>query len=230
MFYAADDSAAVDSELITIVILEAGNQAPVLASIGARTATEGVPLTFTVSASDPEGKAPTLTTSTLPTGATFADNTDGTGTFDWTPDYTQSGAHFVTFYATDDSLAVDSEVVQIDVTEVGNQEPILAPIGNKSCTEGFLLTFGVSATDAESTPTLTTSTLPAGATFVDNGDGTGTFDWTPGYTRSGSYFAMFYAADDSAAVDSELITIVILEAGNQAPVLAFDLRRLGQRS
>jgi hypothetical protein len=172
-FYATDDSLAVDSEIVTITVNEAGNQAPVLDPIGTQSTTEGVQLLVSVSATDAES-IPSLTTSTLPTGAIFTDNGDGTGTFDWTPDYTQAGTYNVTFYATDDSLAVDSELITISVLEAGNQPPVLSPIGAQSTTEGVQLLVSVSATDAESIPSLTTSTLPTGATFIDNGDGTGT--------------------------------------------------------
>jgi len=190
------------------------NNPPVLDSIGPQSTTENVQLTFDVSASDVES-IPTLTTSTLPGGANFMDNGDGTGEFDWTPGYTESGTYFVTFYATDDYLAIDSEVIQIDVAEAGNQAPVLASIGPQSTMENEQLIFGVSATDAESIPTLTVSNnLPAGAVFVDSGNGAGSFDWTPGYTDAGTYFVTFYATDDSAAVDSEEVTITVDECFN----------------
>ena len=156
----------------------------------------------------------------MPNGAQFGDNGDGTGVFDWTPDLTPSGTYNITFYATDDSTAVDSEVVTITINEAGNQLPVLSAIGAQSTTENVLLSFGVSATDIESTPTLTTSVLPTGAVFTDNGNGTGSFDWTPTFLQSGSYSVTFYAADDSAAVDSEIVSITVNEAGNQAPALA----------
>jgi len=215
-FYATDDSLAVDSEVVTITVTDAGNQPPVLAPIGTQSTTEGVLLTFAVSATDPDSTIPTLSTSTLPAGAAFVDNGDGTGGFAWTPDYLQSGGYSVTFYASD-GVAVDSEVVTITVIEAGNQLPVLSPIGAQSTTEGILLTIAVSATDVESVPVLTTSTLPTGATFVDNGDGSGNFDWTPDYTQAGTYNVTFYATDDSSAVDSELVVITVADAGNQAP-------------
>ncbi|MFH1374703.1 MAG: Ig-like domain-containing protein [bacterium] len=218
-FYATDDSAAVDSEIVQVDITETGNQAPVLASIGTQSGTENILLTFGVSASDAES-TPALTTSTLPGTSGFTDNGDGTGDFSWMPSFTDAGTYFVTFYATDDLAAVDSEIVQIDITEAGNQLPVLAAIGTQSGIENILLTFGVSATDAESTPVLTTSTLPGTAGFTDNGDGTGDFNWTPGFTDAGTYYVTFYATDDSAAVDSEIVQIDITEAGNQLPVLA----------
>ncbi|MCH9031262.1 MAG: hypothetical protein IIB00_03250, partial [candidate division Zixibacteria bacterium] len=216
-FYATDDSAAVDSEVVTITVTEVGNQLPVLAAIGAQSTNENVNLNFIVSATDAES-TPVVTTSALPTGATFTPFAGG-GTFDWTPGFIQSGVFSVTFYATDDSAAVDSEVVTITVTEVGNQLPVLAAIGAKSTNENVNLNFSVSATDVESTPTLTTSALPTGATFTPSAGG-GTFDWTPSFIQAGVFSVTFYATDDSAAVDSEVVTITVTEVGNQLPVLA----------
>jgi len=144
----------------------------------------------------------------LPTGATFTDNGDGTGSFDWTPAYIQNGPYDITFYASD-GAAIDSEIVTITVTESGNQAPELTTIGAQSTTEGVVLAFGINAADPDSTiPALTTSALPTGATFADNGDGSGSFDWTPDFTQSGSHFVIFYASD-GVAVDSEVVAITV---------------------
>ena len=198
------------------------NSAPTLDSIGPQAVVEGNPLNFTATASDVDGGNPIMTSSTLPGTATYADNGDGTADFSWTPTFLEAGIYNVTFYATDDidPLLVDSEQVVITVTEAGNQDPVLAAIGPQNTIEDVQLTFGVSATDAESTPTLTTSTLPGTATFIDNGDGTGSFDWTPGFTDAGLYDVTFYATDAALAVDSEIVTITVTETGNQDPVLA----------
>ena len=87
-----------DSDLAVLILAissftESGNQVPVLNSIGAKGTTEGVNLNFAVSATDADGTLPTLTATALPTGATYLDNGDGTGTFDWTPNFTQSANH-----------------------------------------------------------------------------------------------------------------------------------------
>jgi hypothetical protein len=63
------------------------------------------------------------------------------------------------------------------------------------------------------------STLPSGATFVDNGNGTGTFNWTPTFVQAGVYNVLFWAGDGTLN-DSELVQISVIEAGNQRPVLA----------
>jgi hypothetical protein len=210
----------IDSEQVVITVNEAGNQSPVLDPIGPQTGTEDVNLNFGITASDPDATIPALSTSTLPTGATFIDNGDGSGVFDWTPDFTQGGLHNVTFYA-DDGALIDSEEVVITVNEVGNQPPLLAPIGPQLIDEGVILNFVVTASDPDGTvPALSTSTLPTGATFVDNGDGSGIFDWTPDFTQEGMYDVTFYADDGVALPDSEIVTITVNDAGNQPPVLA----------
>ncbi|RKX18901.1 MAG: hypothetical protein DRP35_08545, partial [Candidatus Zixiibacteriota bacterium] len=196
-----------------------GNQAPVLASIGAQAGTENILLSFGVSATDPDGTLPILTTSLLPYGASFTDNGDGSGSFDWTPDFAQAGIYDITFYASDGVL-IDSEIVSITVNDGGNQTPILTAIGAQSITENNLLNFAVFSVDADSTiPSLSTSVLPFGALFTDNGDGTGEFDWTPDFSQQGIYDIVFYATD-GVAIDSEIVTITVNDAGNQSPILS----------
>ncbi|MCK4371858.1 MAG: hypothetical protein KAW61_01870, partial [candidate division Zixibacteria bacterium] len=97
---------------------------PVLDPIGAKTTNEGVNLTFSPSASDPDGDTPVMSASTLPGTATYIDNGNGTGTFDWTPTFGDSGTYDVTFYAADSAFpaVIDSEQVTITVTNV-NQHP-----------------------------------------------------------------------------------------------------------
>ena len=87
--------------LTILLLLAAGVAAqtapPELAPIGAQSVDENVSLNFGVSATDVDATTPVLSTSALPTGATFTDNLDGTGTFDWTPDFAQAGVYSVTF-------------------------------------------------------------------------------------------------------------------------------------
>ena len=61
-----------------------------------------------------------------------------------------------------------------------NNPPVLAPVGPRSATEEQLLSFNVSASDAD-VPVMSAdlSQLPGTPSFVDNNDGTGTFSWMP---------------------------------------------------
>ncbi len=195
-----------------------GNQPPVLDSIGDKSVDEGVNLDFTVTGSDPDGTPPALTAEPLPDGANYTDHNDGTATFDWTPTFDQADVYDITFYATDDSGAVDSEAITITVNNV-NRPPVLDSIGNKSVDEGVNLNFTVTGSDPDGTPPdPTAEPLPDGANFTDHGDGTATFDWTPTFDQADVYDIVFYATDDSGAVDSEAITITVNNV-NRPPVL-----------
>ena len=196
----------------------AGNNPPVLDPLGPRETDENVNLNFTVTATDPDGTIPDLTAANLPAGAGFTDHEDGSATFDWTPDYSQSGTYDVTFYATDDSSAVDSEVVTITVHDV-NRPPVLASIGAQTVASGGNLAVEITATDPDgTTPTIAAVTpLPSGATLVDHGNGSATFDWTPDPAQEGDHSVIFFA-DDGALADSETVVITVT-SGNSAPLL-----------
>ncbi|PYR69581.1 MAG: hypothetical protein DMF88_05655, partial [Acidobacteria bacterium] len=89
-------------------------------------------------------------------------------------------------------------------------------IGNKSGSEGSLLTFTISATDPDGDgPTYTTSALPAGATFDA---GTRTFSWTPGFDQAGPSSVIFTASDGTLTA-SETVAITIANT-NRAPTAA----------
>jgi hypothetical protein len=215
--FKAFDGILVDSEVVAITVINT-NRPPVLATIGTRNTTEGVQLTFTVSASDADGTIPVLTTSTLPGSALFADNGDGTGLFDWTPDFTQAGDYTVTFYANDGTDEVFEEVL-ISVAESGNQPPTVDPVEPQTVAEGNPLTILITASDPDGTiPVLTADSLPDNATFTDNLDGTGTIDFTPDFSQSGTY-RVLVMADDGEFVDTMIIVIVVNELGNQPPVI-----------
>lgn len=192
---------------------EYGNPTPELDPIGPQMTVENVDLEIDISATD-DASVPSLTTSALPIGASFVDNGDGSGNLDWIPTYLQSGTYQVIFYATDDQSAVDSEVVSITVTDAGNQHPVLDPIDSRTVLETDLLSFPISATDPEDTPSLTSSVLPIGAALTDNGDGSADFEWTPSFGQAGDYEITFYATDDSSAVDSEVVAIEVSSALN----------------
>ena len=136
--------------ILTLLAVTAGAQTapPILNPIGPKSINEGVNLTFNDTATDADLTTPTLGAAPLPTGASFVDNGNGTGTFTWLPGFTQAGVYNITFWAKDavtpDSVA---EIVTITVNFV-NVAPVIAAIGNQSVNEGVNLNFNVTATDA----------------------------------------------------------------------------------
>jgi len=73
-----------------------------------------------------------------------------TGTFNWTPDYSQGGNYAVTFTVSDGTLTA-AETVAISVVNV-NQTPLLNPVGNQTVNESQLLSFTVQASDPDGDP------------------------------------------------------------------------------
>jgi Domain of unknown function (DUF1929)/Calx-beta domain len=89
------------------------NRAPVLGFIGDRTATTGVPLQFTISASDTEGDAVALSVQNLPPGATFDPSN---GQFNW-PSPVAGTYSSIVFKATQTGPTPlsDAEIINIQV-------------------------------------------------------------------------------------------------------------------
>ncbi|MCH9032179.1 MAG: hypothetical protein IIB00_07980, partial [candidate division Zixibacteria bacterium] len=165
---------------------------------------------------------PALSVGALPLGATFIDSANGLGIFAWTPDFTQSGTYIVTFFATDDSLAVDSEVVAIIVTEAGDQRPVIAPINDTTIAEGSSVILLLSATDADDPlpPNLTFTTTIANAFFVDSGNGKGTFTYNSTFFDAGIDTVTFFATDNSVPPLTAIEVVqIITQDINLAPKL-----------
>jgi cysteine-rich repeat protein len=96
--------------------------------------------------------------------------------------------------------------------------PVLSPIGNKFVTTGFILEFNVVGND----PTNDNRTLQAqivggaplstiGASFTDNGNGTGLFSWAPTAGQAGLNPNIIFTVTDSPGgfTDSETILITV---------------------
>ncbi len=134
------------------------------------------------------------------------------GSFSYTPNAGFTGDDAFSYFANDgQALSDTSALVTITVNGGGgNQPPVLDPIGNKSVSTGANLTFTVTASDdgqPNGTLTLSASNLPSGATFTDNGNGSGYFEWLNA-SPAGSTNTTF-TASDSALTDSEQITITV---------------------
>ena len=120
------------------------NTPPVLGTIGSKSVNEGGLLTFTVSASDPDGDGLTFSASNLPTGASFNPSSH---VFSWTPDYGDAGIYNVQFTVTDNGTPAESdlEIVPITVVEppasnLPPDQPIIASPHDGEMETDLLLT------------------------------------------------------------------------------------------
>jgi hypothetical protein len=119
------DGIATDYEVITVTVNEV-NLPPVLNLIGPKTINEGALLQFTITASDPDIPAQTLTfsASNLPLGATFNPTTR---VFSWTPTSGQAGVYPSVHFEVSDGHLTDSEDITITV-----KAPPPSPVGGYS--------------------------------------------------------------------------------------------------
>jgi PGF-pre-PGF domain-containing protein len=168
---------------------------------------EGQLLTFTVSATDPDGDSIVYGITGLPEGASFTDGSEqnaGKKIFSWIPGYDDAGTYPVSFSATDGTSVVYSNIT-ITVINV-NRDPILAVIGPRSVNENSLLTFTLYASDQDNdTLTFSSPNLPGSATINVT---SGVFQWIPSYDQAGIYQVEFVVYDRTSQ-DSEYVTITV---------------------
>jgi len=182
------------------------NSPPSLDSIGDKITNEGQALSFVLGASDPDGDSLTYSASNLPPGAIFNPSTK---TFNWAPDYMQSGTYSgIHFQVTDNDLS-SFENITIRVINV-NRQPLFNSIGNKSVNENELLQFKVEASDLDGDSlTYSASNLPPGANFDVT---TQIFSWTPVSGQKGVYTDVRFRVSDGSSSASEDIMITVGDA------------------
>ncbi|MCW8966486.1 MAG: cadherin-like domain-containing protein, partial [Candidatus Pacearchaeota archaeon] len=79
---------------------------------------------------------------------------------------------------------------------IGPLPPVIQVITDKVTHEGKQVGFLVESSDPNGdSVSLTAEPLPIGATFVDNGNGTAFFNWTPSVGQAGTYLITYKATD-----------------------------------
>ncbi len=108
--------------------------------------------------------------------------------------------------------------------------PVLQFIPDRTRVEGQQLGFIVEASDPDGTvPRLTAGPLPAGAVFSDEGEGRGTFSWTPAVGQAGRYPITFTASDGalSAARHTTLTILPIDDSDGDGLTDSWELEHFG---
>lgn len=219
-FIATSGALPVSTVAVTKIVVRT-DRAPVVTAPANVPGTENVPLSFTVTASDPDATPiASLAVSGAPAGATFTPNgTNTSGTFAWTPSYSQAGAYPVAFTAS--NALSGSAATTISISNVDRAPAVSAP-ASQGGPEGSAIHFTVSAVDPDGNAiaSLTASPLPLGATFAAApGNASGDFDWTPGFAQSGSYTVVFTAAN---ALSGSAATSLEVTEQNRAPIADAD--------
>ena len=156
--------------------------APAITSTAATTFTAGSAGTFTVTSTGNPTDALSETGS-LPSGVTFVDNGDGTGTLSGTPATGTGGSYPITFGAAN---GVGSPASQSFVLTVDEASTITSG-GTANFAETIHSNFTVTTAGNPTAAVSETGALPSGVTFTDNGDGTASLAGTPDPGTVGTY-------------------------------------------
>ena len=201
-------------------VVENSNAPPRISDLSANYFVEaGIPIEFTVSATDEDGQIPSIFLVDAPAGSEFSDNGDGTRTFHWRPSELDSGMHEITVVAVDaldanlrdvrelivdvmvPQLVTSSQVpeaasVALSATGEFNQPPLLHLPDSAAIPVNTAIDLVFLPVDPEGiVPSLWIEQLPEGATFVDNGNGTRSLQWNPQAEDRGSYPLILIIAD-----------------------------------
>ena len=169
-------------------------QGPGITSAANATFTVGSSGTFTVTTSG--SPSPSLSeVGALPTGITFADNGDGTGTLSGTPAATTGGTYSLTFSAHNTTAPDASQVFTLTV----NQAAAITSVNNATFQNGSAGSFTVTSSGFPVPSLAQSGTLPAGITFTDNHDGTGKLSGTP---TIGGTFVLTLTASNGVGTDA----------------------------
>lgn len=217
LFIATDLGGQADSETVTIDVIDAGNQIPVFDSIAPQTISEFAQLDFSITVIDPEKDSLVIQSTNLPANSSLIPTGVGTADFSFNPDGTQAGSYDIIFTSIDDSAAVGSLTVAITVS-ANDFAPVIITQPDTLMNEGDTLTLRMRATDADGfIPIFSYDSIPPFATFVDSGNGSASFRFTPNFLQSGTYQIQLFASDGYHA-DTSGFQLTIAEAGNREPI------------
>ncbi|MBX2999576.1 MAG: tandem-95 repeat protein [Caldilineaceae bacterium] len=308
--FTASDGSNVSLPATVSISVVSTNEPPTLDDVDDTMIDEGATLTVTATAGDPDGDALTLTAGSLPSFASFTDNGDGTGSFNFTPGYDDAGIYASITLTVSDGELSDSDTFLLTVNNVNrgpvanhdsattdeetpvtvdllandsdpdgdalslsalgtpvygtvavsdllsaavytpaldfhgtdtftytvsdgslnatatvtvtvnavNDAPTLDDVDDEMMDEGATLTVTVTAGDPDGDAlTLTAGNLPSFASFIDNGDGTGSISFAPGYVDSGVYDNIGVTVSDGELSASNSFTLTVNNV-NRAPV------------
>ena len=148
---------------------------------------------------------------TLPAGVTFVDNGDGTGTLSGTPAAGNGGDVCADVHRDNGAVAA---VQNFTLTVSGAPDDHQRQRDRLHRRQRWARSRSHDG-HARHPRSRVTGTLPAGVTFVDNGNGTGTLSGTPAAGTGGRYPLTFTAANGVLPDGTQAFTLTV----NQAPAI-----------
>ncbi|HZZ80259.1 MAG TPA: putative Ig domain-containing protein, partial [Gemmataceae bacterium] len=194
------------TEMFTLTI----NQKPAFTSAAATTFSEGNYGTFNVVTTG--FPAATLNAASLPSGATFVDHHNGTGTLAFTPPAGSASAtpYTITLTATNGTATV-TQSFKLTVTKL----PQITSAASASFVVGVANTFTIQTTAGfPATTTLSISpALPKGLTFTNKGNGTATISGVAAAGTAGTHNFTITARNATGSAVTQFFSLTV----NQKP-------------
>jgi hypothetical protein len=194
------------------------NKMPHIQVVADTTVAEGTTLQVRVTANDSDGTALSLSADDVPPGAAFVDSGNGIGLLSWNIGCTDNGT-YVPIFRVSDGIDSSDAAAHLLVTDVNFPPRFDPPIGDQTINENEQLDLTIRAIDCDgTTPRIRAVSIPRGAGFTDNGDGTATFSWKPKCDQNGYYIVIFETIDDATAV-RDTIKIRVKDVNCYPPVI-----------
>ncbi|MDH5517172.1 MAG: putative Ig domain-containing protein, partial [Gammaproteobacteria bacterium] len=188
------------------------NDAPLINSVAITAATEDTAYSYTFSATDADlGDSLTYSATVLPAWLGFDDST---GVLSGTPLNADVGDHAVNLRVSDGTVNVDQSFT-ISVSNI-NDAPVISSASNTVATEDLAYSYTLTATDADTSDTLTYSAplLPGWLTFEPD---TGDLSGTPLNEHVGDHAVTLRVYDGTVNVEQSFI--ITVSNTNDVPVI-----------
>ncbi len=212
------------AEIIVEFTVKPPNHAPVISQIEDKSVDENSGLVLDIITSDEDGTSPELKALNLPENSSFTDNGDGSGLFEFNPNFDQAGEYSVNFIAIDevDSRLSDSLEITITVNNINRVPFFETDFAEVWIFEDNLYELLLTASDYDNDPiTLTCSGKPDNAEFVDSANGRGFLKLQSDFSNAGQTYHIVFEAADSFR-DSVIDSVVLHVDNRQLEVIQVD--------
>lgn len=188
------------------------NNPPVLDELQDFTVRFGTSYELNLFSEDPDVEQLTLSTSNLPTFATFEDYTDGSGLITLNPTETDLGDYTFTVSVSDENGGSDSKTVTVTVNS--NFLPVVNVVQQFEVTEGTSGEITLTASDENILDELawTINGLPSFMTFTNNLDRSAKIEINPAYIHAGTYPINITVEDGNGGNATKEVVITIVDA------------------
>jgi hypothetical protein len=188
--------------------VEAASSAPAITSSASTRFPVSIAGTFTVTSSGSPNSV-LKEVGALPTGVTFTDNGDGTATLAGTPASGTDGLYTIKIHARNGVLPAAKQTFELTVA----QAPTITSANNITFGTGTLDSFKVKTSGFPIARLSESGALPAGVTFVDDGNGKAKLSGTPASGTAGNYTLTIHAKNGTTPNARQTFTLSVTQTG-----------------